>query len=110
MKFDRNALAAAVAGIALAIPGYSAAQDDIGAFESEYSDYSGVFEDDGIGDDDWYYDSYETGELDADAWWSDTEWYSNEYYSGLYDGEQGAADDWFFDTYDDPGDEGLFDV
>ena len=107
MKLHRNFLMTLVAGAVLAAPAHVPAQEDVGPFGD--ADYGGAYQD-GVGQDDWFYDRYDAAGEDTDVWWSETEWYS-EFYSGLFDdAEQGAEDDWFFDTYDDPGEEGLFDV
>ena len=107
MSLHRTTVAALLAAFALSVSGLSAAQDDVGMFED--SDYTGAFDDaTRIGQDDWYYDAYDMSVEQEDAWYSDTEWYSDEYYSGLYD--DNTEDDWFFDSYDDAGDEGLFDI
>jgi hypothetical protein len=62
------------------------------------------------GAEDWYYDEYDSGAYDADAYWYGSDWdMYDEYYSGYYD-DTWDENDWFYDRYDDAGDEGLFDV
>lgn len=92
-------------GLALA-PAAVAAQEAEGLFEGN------TFYDAGTWNDDWYYDSYETGygdEYGVDYDMYDVgEWGEDEIYSGAYDNEN-PGNDWYYDTYDDPGDEGWFD-
>jgi hypothetical protein len=66
-------------------------------YNDEY--YSGLYDEDGVIEDDWYYDSYRDAEP-YDYWYDDYGWYDDSpYYSGLYD-DEGDDDDWFFDSYD----------
>lgn len=84
------------------------AQDNQGFFEDEQAGiYEGTYDEE-VGEDDWFFDSYD--EVGEDQTWAESTWYEeNEYYTGFYDDEV-AENDWFFDSYDDAGDEGFWDV
>lgn len=85
-----------VAGMALS-PVWAQEKESGGALVDEY--YSGMYDEGGLFDDDWYYDAY-----DAPAaypyWYGGYGWHGYyPYYAGVYDDAWGA-NDWYYDYYD----------